>query len=324
MCCTFAPARLSKTLLYAGEATWGGRYVHVLAYQNTASTSGPNAMILPLPAARIGPENAVDTRPFRTFLEDLREATRAPPRPSFGLPEESLKVEAQVFDVGSYTVVLSSSAEAAFDALAGVPEGKRPAINARVLDAFARYYPGWPVAVCCWQGDLAPEPLLWWYEPRFPAWLFAPALDAHDGGPPDLSARVWVDHYVSFGSALRPHGLPVQYRDDAGSFRPLLPDLVRGTYLFTSMANGDFWAETQEPSHPALRSTPGTRTGEPVPLDGWEGPRPPWTTRPEPPPRMPAGMRPREGFPGEKRCPQCGMWSFPTGSTVCPVCGAFW
>jgi uncharacterized protein (DUF427 family) len=276
MCCTFAPARLSDTILYSGDALWEGRYVHVLAYQNMASTAGPNAMILPLPALRLGPENAVDARPFGTFLEDIREATRWE-RDLANLEAKGRSAEeAEVFDVGSYTVVLSASASAVLGALGEVPANRRPAINARMIEAFSLHYPGWPVALCCWNGDLQPEPLLWWYEPRDPEQLFAPALDAHDGGPPDLGVEVLVDHHVAFGSAIRPYGRPVHYRQDAGPFRSLLPPRVRGTHLARRMRNGDFWSRVADASGSAMRRAPGTSTGKPVPLDGWEGKRPSW------------------------------------------------
>ncbi|WP_437927876.1 hypothetical protein WMF37_01175 [Sorangium sp. So ce291] len=331
MCCTFSPARLSSTLLYAGDAQRNGLYVHVLAYQNTASTSGPNAMILPIPATRLGPENAVDTRPFRTFLEDIREATRVPAArgygPSFGAPRGSRPV---VFDVGSYTVVLAESPRAVLAALGAVPEDKRPAINDRMLQAFEIYYPGWPVAVCCWNGDLQPEPLLWWYEPRFPEWLFAPALDAHDGDPPDLQAAVQVDHHLAFGSALRPEGQPVRYRDDAGSYRPLLPSSVRGAELHVQMSNGDFWARRDQIGGPALRHTPGDTAGAPIALNGWEGEAPAWRlptpiaqTYNPPPPRWPVPAPPVQPPPeGKTYCASCQSL-IDASAKLCSVCGAW-
>src|SRR5689334_18183446 len=76
MCITFHASELSNTKLYAGEARRGDTYVHVIAYQNKAATKGPNAMILPLPAAVMpGPENVVDTRGFELFLDDIHSAT---------------------------------------------------------------------------------------------------------------------------------------------------------------------------------------------------------------------------------------------------------
>jgi len=293
MCITFREAELSNTKLYAGEARRGDAHVHVIAYQNKAATRGPNAMILPLPAAVMpGPENVVDTRGFKRFLDDIHRATE---RHDF--LDLRAAPGAQVFDVGSYTVVLTASPLAVPEALASVPASKRPAVNALVLDAFEKLYPGWPLAVCCWDGSFEAEPLLWWYEPRMPDQLFAPALDAHDGQPPRADAEVRVDHHVAFGSTLHPTGDEVHYRDDvhvrdarpAPSWlaphesasredspppRPaastgLLPPRVRGTRLTGSMPNGDFWLSTASLSGPAQRRAPGAAKGISVPLDGW-------------------------------------------------------
>jgi hypothetical protein len=276
MCITFGAAELSNTKLYAGEARRGDRYVHVVAYQNKVATEGPNAMVLPLPAAVMpGPENVVDTRGFQRFLDDIHDATGEVCR---GMEAElTASLEAQVFDVGSYTVVLAASPLAVPGALAGVPANKRPAVNDRVLGAFDDLYPGWPLAVCCWDGSFEAEPLLWWYEPRMPDQLFAPSLDAHDGQPPRADAMVQVDHHVAFGSTLRPMGMVVHYRDDqhVRHQRPvastrLLPPRVRGTRLEGAMPNSDFWLSTKTAlAGPATRRAPGAASGVSVPLDGW-------------------------------------------------------
>jgi hypothetical protein len=159
MCITLREAELSNTKLYAGEARRGDTYVHVIAYQNKATTKGPNAMILPLPAAVMpGPENVVDTPGFKRFLDDIHRATEILDSRAMGPTWES--PQAQVFDVGSYTVVLAASPRAVPEALARVPANKRPAVNALVLGAFEKLYPGWPLAVCCWDGSVETEPLL--------------------------------------------------------------------------------------------------------------------------------------------------------------------
>lgn len=299
MCITFEAAELSNTKLYAGEAQRGDRYVHVIAYQNKAATKGPNAMILPLPAAVMpGPENVIDTRGLARFLEDIHRATEivAPPTKNASRSLGALE-EAQVFDVGSYTVVLAASPLAIPEALASVSPDKRPPVNPGVLRAFEELYPGWPLAVCCWNGTFETEPLLWWYEPKMPDQLFAPALDAHDGQAPRTGANVRVDHHVAFGSTLRPVGKEVRYRDDVyipdGRSAPswlapyesasrevppprpvastgLLPPRVRGTRLKGKMPNGDFWLSTATLSGPAERRAPGAAKGVPVPLDGWK------------------------------------------------------
>ena len=297
MCMTLGEAELSSTKLYAGEARRGETYVHVLAYQNKAATQGPNAMVLPLPAKVMpGPGNVVDARGFRRFLDDIHDATRDWSRVPRSAGLDELEAAAQVFDVGSYTVVLASSARTVRGALERVPASKRPVLNAVALGAFEALYPGWPLAVCCWDGTLEAEPLLWWYEPMLPDQLLAPALDAHDGQPPRTDAIVEVDHHVAFGSTLRPTGLEVHYQDDARvddrraapswivpyerpaaeeqlprpvASTALLPRQVHGTRIQRAMPNGDFWLPTQKLGGPAVRRAPGAKHGISVPLDGW-------------------------------------------------------
>jgi hypothetical protein len=266
MCISTGPAHFSETLLYAGEGSYEGKYVHVIAYQNKAVSPGPNAMILPIPAAaELDERNVVDTRKFRKFLEQIRLAVDPPPRSQ----PVAASSRAKVFDVGSYTVVLARSAAAVVDALHRVPEAKRPAANAALLESFERNYPGWPLAVCCWSGTIEPEPLLWWYEPRMPDWLFAPALDAHDGGPPQLDQMVDVDHVVAFGSASYRDGEKVWYSERPPQpFEKLLPETVRGRRLEIPMPNGDFWLSTADLKGPALRRAPGREEGVEVRLEG--------------------------------------------------------
>lgn len=288
MCMTSGPAKLSNTHLYAGEAQINGTYVHVIAYQNHANSPGPNAMVLPIPAAApVSSQNVVDTRAFKNFLKDIGEANRRRTRSfSKGIDFDSDTRSLSVFDVGSYTVVLADRPSDIASALKMVPEAKRPTMSQALLSSFETNYPGWPVAVCCWAGDIKAEPLLWWYQPRAKDWLFAPALDAHDGGAPDLYARVSVDHNIAFGSTMRPVGGSVRYQDSArnpaamsGVAEHLLPSKVVGTALHTAMPNGDFWFPTESFTKPsqqvqdtgALRFPPGLGTPKtPVPLRGWE------------------------------------------------------
>jgi hypothetical protein len=272
MCITLSHATLTHTELYAGEARRGDIDVHVLAYQNRAKTDGPNAMVLPIPAAVLpGPENVIDTRRFRHFLEDIQLASLRPRRPSLSLGMQSI-AGAQVFDVGSYTIVLSESPRSVARALEVVAPERRPALNPDVLDAFEEFYPGWPLALCCWDGDIQAEPLLWWYEPRMPDWLFAPALDGHDGRRPRIDEAVLVDHRLAFGSTRNPTGNRVRYQDSVTSrtgVADLLPKQVHGTALAGRIPNGDFWLPTGALSGPAERRAPGAARGVPVALDGW-------------------------------------------------------
>ena len=294
MCMSLSQAEFSQTRLYAGEAKLEGKYVHVIAYQNSAQSEGPNAMVLPLPAAVMpGPENVVDTRTFKGFLAEMERATRVSWPSASRSARLGLPGPAAVFDVGSYTVVLAEKPADVANALASVPEEKRPALNPDLLAAFDELYPGWPIAVCCWNGRIKAEPLLWWFEPMHPGWLFLPALDAHDGKAPDPDAIVYVDHFIAFGSTLEPLGDNVLY--GSAGLPPiaaaLLPPKVRGTKVKKGLPNADVWRATGTFPGPALRCAP---PGQPissgmlgklaasfgrgcpakrkmdVPLDGWQ------------------------------------------------------
>lgn len=242
MCVTLGSARLSNTIIYASKAQRQGRDVHVLAYQNRAQSPGPNAMILPIPTDEpMGPENIVDTREARWFLEDLDEAARIHSR---GVGMKGLLLGApaavQVFNSGSYTVVLATDAEAIQGALNQVPVEKRPTVAPGFFTEYAKLYPGWPIAVCCWSGRISAEPLLWWYVSKYPRWLFFPTVDAHDGGPPLDRNVARVDHALLWGSrtgAFTPH------------FRQHLPaavlELIAPALNVSRpngwLPNGDYW-----------------------------------------------------------------------------------
>jgi hypothetical protein len=77
---------LSGTRIYAGEARRRGQIVSVLAYQNSAKSivRGPNAMILPLPAAVMpGRDNVLDTRGYK--VADCQWPTQGSPNTPFAL-----------------------------------------------------------------------------------------------------------------------------------------------------------------------------------------------------------------------------------------------
>lgn len=220
MCCTIeAGTSLSETTVYAARVTHpkSGEDVHVMGYQNSVrgSVPGPNAMILPIPSATLlGPENLVDARPFKGIITSYRKAV-AEMKPrlrsrsvdkggdlSLGSRSAGSHV---VFRSGSYTVASADSASSLGKAIQEVPERFRPDVPARFLVALGRMYPGWSFLACCFDGfevqgqDL--DPVILWYKaiPDRNNRLFAPAVDAHDGEPPNLDAMVSRDHTLAFG-----------------------------------------------------------------------------------------------------------------------------
>lgn len=259
MCMTIGKeeAELSNTQIYVGEATREDKLVHVLAYQNTAESRGPNAMILPFPTSvPMGPNNIIDTRGFGNFLTDIGLATKEYTKSfsrSMMLNSAGAAGFAQVFDSGSYTVILADHVAQVPEALTRVDAHKRPEITTQFLIRFGMMYPKQPVALCCWTGTLKSEPLLWIYEPKSPEVLFVPTMDAHDGSPPDLDAMVQADHIISAGSRITEVGNRVNYSDlkkTGGSlpseFDGLLPNRVRGYRLNRLVKNGDMFISTAE------------------------------------------------------------------------------
>ncbi len=281
MCCTLRPAHLSKTILYAGEAERDGRTVHVLGYMNRArnKVTGPNAMILPFPAAeKMGPANALESQGCKFILKNMADAIQIHmfskgARRGGMLTLGAVAGSVQVFDSGMYTVVLADNARDIPHVLDRVPEHKRPEINEEIFGAYAELYPECPIALCCFEAnkDMDAEPLLWWYTPKNPSELFAPALDAHDGHAPDLKAHVSVDHDVVFGSTITPRGVSVRYREQIPShIAPFIPMKVVGhSFQEAIMRNGDFSLPIQRiQTIPAGQTTGGVQVNRKNPLSG--------------------------------------------------------
>lgn len=205
MCLTLEPSRMSGTILYAAETIFNGKLVHVMGYQNKAENlgSGPNAMLLPIPSASVmGPENAIDMRACKNVLKDYEQAYLDQKPRTRGLTKglsdsmDFSRAAVQVFDSGSYTIVLARDANYINTALEQVPENKRPNPRPDIFGAYAKLYPGWHIALCCYDGAVEAEPMVWQYEPLDPAHLFAPALDGHDGKIPNMNVRVDRDHTI--------------------------------------------------------------------------------------------------------------------------------
>jgi hypothetical protein len=252
MCCTFTESQMSNTRIYVGEAKRQGKLVHVLAYQNVAITQGPNAMVLPFPTqTKMDKENVIDTRQFKNFLTDIGEASRHHTKGRRGLTLGSRGDDddsyAEVFNVGSYTVILADNVFQIPEALTRVATEKRPNVSTDFLIGYAKLYPKQPVAVCCWDGSIEAEPLMWWYEPTNAEQLFIPTMDAHDGKAPNLNKSVYTDHLISVGSTEGNLGRKVSYQDFSKipyEVKELLPLQVHGKKLNDILQNGDCFVKT--------------------------------------------------------------------------------
>lgn len=264
MCVSSAPARFTRTTVYAGEARRNGDLVHVLGYENTVQSrikgrrllpwgkpATGNAMLLHFPAvpSSMSQRNVVDTESCPRILRDMVAALFPAVADAIPAKRMTLAPTVEVFDSGIYTVVLASDASAIPGALDRVAPQRRPDVKPKLFSWYARHFRDWPVALCCFDNREARHatPMLWWYEPRFPDLLFAPAVDAHTGGPPDLERPVDVDHHVALGSTDGDSGVGVTYSDPlSDEVRSLLPTHVVGaSYVNVRMDNGDFVAPVE-------------------------------------------------------------------------------
>lgn len=245
MCITTSEADLSKTVVYGGRAVHEGKNVHVLAYQNKAeSFSGPNAMFLPIPSdIPMTSKNLVDTSKFPDFLDDIAYASKNS-RLARGLDHDSFAGDvgiAEVFDVGSYTVIIASNLKQVPEALERVPEKRRPAFSDAFLRGMQGLYPSDQVLICCFDGSIEAEPILCWYVPRNEDRIFIPTMDAHNGGSPNLEVRVRTDHKILTGhfSAAKTYNRVEYTSEIPEEVKHLLPEFSNGLYWGRYSKNND-------------------------------------------------------------------------------------
>ncbi len=245
MCVSASPAHFKGTSIML-NLTQHPQYgeIFVLGYQNTARNlgTGPNAMLLHLPAKDIQERNFIDASRYPGFFKDLQRAVTPMSRGATLSASFGAAKGITVFDHDIYTVVLADDARSIPLALDQVPQNKRPAISQELCEFYHKQFPDWPIALCCFDNKAAAaaSPLLIWYSPMDSEVFHCPAIDSHTGGVPDLFSKVLVDHTVYLGSDTMEHGTPVMYASDVGKLKPFLPKQVLGlTYRGMEM-NSDF------------------------------------------------------------------------------------
>lgn len=256
MCVTTEPSSMSNTILYGAQVNLNGVLNHVLGYQNKAETNSPNAMLLPIPSAKpLGPKNVHDMTKCPALLDTyaayLKPQTRAL---SLTKGVDFSNAPVQIFDSGSYTVVLATDPAKIVDALDSVPANKRPRPNKDIFDAYAGWYPGWHVALCCYADSIKAEPLVWSYEPLNPDVLFLPGLDAHDGKVPNLSDDIVRDHSVIYHIEGKNHSHTMIKNQIPNSHSGIFKPEFSGWLLDRNRGrsrNGDFVINTNK-KHPYI------------------------------------------------------------------------
>jgi len=249
MCVSTAPAQFTGTTLFLGKKQHPVHgSVFLLGYQNTAQnlSTGPNAMLLHFPAVGMTQNSFLDTRNCRHVLKDMVAALTPRERDiSFGSTRGIGKGLVEIFDVDIYTVILATDVSLIPSVLPLIPARKRIAVNRPLFAFYAERFPGYAVALCCFDNKEALDaaPLLIWYKPMNPDFFLLPALDCHTGGVPDLNEDVEVDHWVILGSDELPAWASAapQYRDTIpAEVAAFLPQCISGQHFSGKMRNGDF------------------------------------------------------------------------------------
>ncbi|MBO3743881.1 hypothetical protein J5X75_40930 [Actinoplanes sp. NEAU-H7] len=251
MCVSVDQAEFTGTILYAGRCRHPEHgLVEVLGYQNTAVNlaDGPNAMLLHLPVGRMSPRNFISVGHSADILIRMRDVVihAQPVARSAGIAWMGAAAAVEVFDHDIYTVVLASDPTQIPAALRQVPPHKRPPLNRELFEFYADAFPGYTIALCCFDNAEAQraKPLLMWYPPTDPDRLVLPALDCHTGGVPDLRSLVRPDHWVLLASDAAPEGWGTSVEYPAGirhKLRRFLPDRVTGVeFSHDLLPNGDF------------------------------------------------------------------------------------
>jgi hypothetical protein len=234
---TIGPAKIWDSIVYAGEGFHPEthRYIHVLGLQNRVINEfdRPNAVIVPVPSVgALSRPNLIDTAP------DALSAMSGPLRqmnPALGLLLPRGARGATLVTRGQYGVTFINEPQGAVVALEALPAELRPPHDRSLLAAYARWYPGWPLLLCCWQGRMHADPVVLWYEPRDPKRLFLPTLQALQGGTPQPLATVQRDVTLVVGSTIRPFG--ISPRRTLSS--PFLPNAVWGEWVTGAGPNVD-------------------------------------------------------------------------------------
>lgn len=236
MCVTTAPAVIGGTraFTYATLDTRDPRTLHVSGYQNTASSTGPNCMLLHFPGDHLvltkGPETT------RHLMEDMtRGLPELYPTPRMrGGVYRGAVGSTYVETYGDYDVVVAEDASDIIEALEGVDPQRRPARTPELQAMVAWYgatFTGYAFVLACFNGNVNPRhPIVVEYFPHNDDVLFIPGLEGHDGNPPIIGQSTMRGFRCAFGAEDTKQQITVKYRDgDIGS-QYWAPSNVTGFY----------------------------------------------------------------------------------------------
>jgi hypothetical protein len=208
MCVSIEEAAFSGTIIYVGEVEIEGKVFNVLGYGNKAKnlSNSPNAMLLHFPAKNnLTKDSILDMSECKDILELMKDITDTGVSGmarglSLSMPEAR---SVEFIQHGIYDILIAHNAKDIPSALEQISPEKRPQLKTELFDFYSETFPDWAIALCCFNNkDVAgSDPLFWYYEPKDEVDFFVfPAVDAHDGGLPNLDIQVDRDQYLVFGS----------------------------------------------------------------------------------------------------------------------------
>lgn len=209
MCVSIEKAAFSGTIIYVGEVEVEGKVFNVLGYGNKARnlSNSPNAMLLHFPAKNnLTKDSILDMSKCDAILEVMKETTdmgdgfELSRAVVFSAPGDK---SVEFVQHGIYDILIARNAKDIPSALEQISPEKRPQLKTELFDFYAETFPDWAIALCCFNNKDAAgsDPLFWYYEPKDEVDFFVfPAVDAHDGGLPNLDIQVDRDQYLVFGS----------------------------------------------------------------------------------------------------------------------------
>ena len=199
MCVTTLEARLSKTRIGVWDVMhpeYG--YRHVVAYQNSVQnlSDGANCMLLHIPSkTALSPDCMINTENDVELLVEMEYSVFGRPR-GFGGKNH-------IVEMGVYHIALLNdfSENVIESTLQLIPEQKRPELSKEILDFYNQTFPGFPLALCCFNNKDAKKasPILLHYDPKYPDTFMFNTLDSH-GGVPDLNEPVLFHQTIITGS----------------------------------------------------------------------------------------------------------------------------
>jgi hypothetical protein len=269
MCITVNHAHLSKTKILSLPLENGN---HFIAYSNKVKNKSgkPNAMILPIPG-ETNPSMFHNTESYRDFMNEITKKCR------FDEDYQGVRYRGfsskgfERFELGMYTIGLSSNFQGAREFLNSLSEDKRPEISEELKNFFEEKYAGWSFAVCVFDSEkeIDAQPIAFEYKPFESKLIYFPTMDGHDGKAPNIDGMVPVDHTFIYEHTGE---MTEEYEQKFVTLDAPVPDFLqhrkfRAIHVSGMQKNGDTFLDAEKFESLNFKDEPQLKRIQPVPYD---------------------------------------------------------